>query len=483
MATIRKPAAAGKNSFYPSSAVELTKMIAGFFAEVEKVPLGGPPVALIAPHAGYIYSGKVAAKAFKLLEGEQFDSVVVVSPSHTVFFKGCSVFDGEGYETPLGVVNINIALAQKIAGINPLVRFSNQGHATGSDRGEHALEVMLPFLQVALGKFTLVPIVMGDQEPDSISALGEILASVLRETNTLLVASTDLSHFHPEKEANKLDEAVKKAVESLDPSAVMETLYSRQGEACGAGPVSAVMAAAKRLGATEVRSLDYATSGTVTGDFSEVVGYYSAVLVGDKKVADQRKMMGQQVAKLKKQQAAERLSDDDKQLLHQIVKKSIQAAFDKKPYSPPDVSGNEQLESHKGAFVTLNLHGELRGCIGQIRGRQPLVNTIAEMAQAAAFDDPRFPELTLDEFKQLEIEISVLSPLVRVRDFDLIKIGRDGLMIKLEYQSGLLLPQVAGERRWTQEHFLEQTCLKAGLPKNAYKDKQAEVYKFSADVF
>lgn len=483
MATIRKPAAAGKNSFYPSSAVELTKMIAGLFSEVEKTPLGGPPVALIAPHAGYIYSGRVAAKAFKLLEGEQFDTVVVVSPSHTVFFKGCSVYDGDGYETPLGIVEVDKRLAKRIAEINPLVRFSSQGHATGSERGEHALEVMLPFLQVALGKFTLVPIVMGDQEPDSIGALGEILASVLRETNTLLVASTDLSHFHPEKEANKLDGAIQKAVESLDPGAVMETLYSGKGEACGAGPVSAVMAAAKRLGATEVRSLDYATSGTVTGDFSEVVGYYSAVLVGDKKVADQREMLGQKAAKLKKQEAAEKLTDDDKQLLHKIVKDSIRASLDNKKYTPPDVTGKEQLESHQGAFVTLSLLGELRGCIGQIRGRQPLVKTIAEMAQAAAFDDPRFPELTLDEFEQLEIEISVLTPLKRVRDYDLIKIGRDGLMIKLDYSSGLLLPQVAGERHWTVEQFLEQTCLKAGLPKNSYKDKNTEVYKFSADVF
>lgn len=147
------------------------------------------------------------------------------------------------------------------------------------------------------------------------------------------------------------------------------------------------------------------------------------------------------------------------------------------------MTNNEQLESHKGAFVTLNLHGELRGCIGQIRGRQPLVKTIAEMAQAAAFDDPRFAEMTQDEFDQAEIEISVLSPLQRVHDFDSIRIGRDGLMIKLGYNSGLLLPQVAAERNWNGTQFLEQTCLKAGLPKVSYKDKLAEVYKFSAEVF
>ena len=480
MATIRKPAAAGPRSFYPSNAIELTKMIAGFFAETEKTVLGGPPVALIAPHAGYVYSGKVAAKAFKLLEGEQFGSVVVVSPSHTVFFKGCSVYDGDGYETPLGIIDVDKPLAKKIAEINPLVRFSSQGHATGSERGEHSLEVMLPFLQVALGKFRLVPIVMGDQDSDTVSVLGEILASALKDTNTLLVASTDLSHFHPEKEANKLDGTIKKAVEAFDPGGVMDALSSGKGEACGAGPVSAVMAAAKRLGATEVKSLDYATSGTVTGDFSEVVGYYSAVLVGGDKVVKVRKLIGEKKAKLRK---ALGLTDEDKQLLHSIVKESIKAGLENKKYSPPPVLGNDELEAHKGAFVSLHLHGELRGCIGQIRGRQPLVKTIAEMAHSAAFDDPRFPILTAEEFEQAEIEISVLTPLVIVRDFDSIKIGRDGLMIKLEYSSGLLLPQVASERNWTVEQFLEQTCLKAGLPKNSYKDKNAEVYKFSAVVF
>ena len=480
MATIRKPAAAGKQAFYPSNAVELTKMIAGYFAEVEKTPLSGPPVALIAPHAGYIYSGKVAAKAFKLLEGEEFDTVVVVSPSHTVFFKGCSIYNGDGYETPLGVIEIDKPLALKMAEINPLVRFSSQGHATGADRGEHALEVMLPFLQVSLGKFKLVPVVMGDQESDTIGALGEVLASTLKGSNSLMVASSDMSHFYPEKQANKLDGAIRQAVESFDPSNLMETISSGKGEACGAGPIAAVMMASKRLGATEVKSLDYATSGTATGDFSEVVGYYSAVIVGDEKISEQRKMLGRPAAVLRK---PERLTDDDKQMLHKIARESIQAMLNKKEYAPPSMAENELLESHKGAFVTLTINGELRGCIGQIKGRQPLVKTIAEMAQAAAFDDPRFAELTQDEFDQAEIEISVLTPLERVKDFDLIRIGRDGLMIKLGYNSGLLLPQVASERSWNATQFLEQTCLKAGLPKSSYKDKMAEIYKFSAEVF
>jgi AmmeMemoRadiSam system protein A len=136
-----------------------------------------------------------------------------------------------------------------------------------------------------------------------------------------------------------------------------------------------------------------------------------------------------------------------------------------------------------GAFVTIKLHGMLRGCIGQIRANQPLYKTIADMAIAAAFEDPRFQPISMDDFNWLEVEISVLTPLERVHEISDIKVGRDGLMIKLDYHSGLLLPQVATENEWGLIEFLEQTCLKAGLPKNSYKDKNAEIYKFSAEVF
>ncbi|MCK4460820.1 MAG: AmmeMemoRadiSam system protein B, partial [candidate division Zixibacteria bacterium] len=154
---IRKPAVAGM--FYPAAPGELAKTIAGYFAEVEK-PCSGYPIGLIVPHAGYPYSGRLAARAYKLLDGHQYDTVVVISPSHTVFFQGASVYDGGGYETPLGVVEIDQELSARIAGIHPAVYLSRKGHATGATRGEHSLEVQLPFLQVVLGRFKLVAIVM-----------------------------------------------------------------------------------------------------------------------------------------------------------------------------------------------------------------------------------------------------------------------------------------------------------------------------------
>ena len=477
---IRKPAVAG--SFYPGNSVELVKELASMFSEVDKLPLADRPLALVAPHAGYPYSGRIAARAYKLLEGEQYDTVVVISPSHTVFFKGCSVYTGGGYETPIGLVETDQELARAISSINPLVYASNMGHATGPSRGEHALEVQLPFLQVVLGKFKLVAIVMGDQEEDSIWALGEVLASTLKGSNSLMVASTDLSHFHSEREARRLDHEVQKAIEDFDAAGLVNTLSSGRGEACGGGPVAATMMAARRLGGAEVKFLDYNTSGATTSDFSEVVGYLSAAIVSGKKTAEAREkrkraaMVGAPIARPEEK----RLSEEDRALLHRIARDAIGARLKDEQFTLPE---SDSLDIQRGVFVTLQIDGELRGCIGLIKAREPLNRAVAEMAVSAAFDDPRFPQLTRDEYDRLEYEISVLSPLKRVKDFSEIKIGRDGLMIKLDMNSGLLLPQVASEYDWTVKEFLEQTCLKAGLPRESYKDKFAEIYKFSAEVF
>jgi len=475
---IRKPAVAG--SFYPGSAGDLTKTLAQLFAEVEKKPLTGRVMALIAPHAGYPYSGKTAARAYKLLEGEQFDTVVVISPSHTVFFKGSSVYDGDGYETPLGVVEIDKELSEKISSINPSVYLSKMGHATGTMRGEHALEVQLPFLQLVLGKFKLVAIVMGDQEDDSIRSLGETLTSALKKTNTLLVASTDLSHFHSEKKARRLDDAVSDAVNKFDANLLIETLETGKGEACGGGPMAAVMTATKRLGGQSAEIIDYSNSGQTTGDFDEVVGYLAAAIVGDKKAKTTRAPREVIGTMTKKEPERQAYDEQQREMLHRIARDSIKAKLEGREYSPPK---EKWLADKRGAFVTLNIGGELQGCIGQVRGFKPLGETIAEMAQAAAFDDPRFTPLQPEQFFKVDIEISVLLPLVRVYDFTQIEIGRDGLMIKLDMHSGLLLPQVATEYGWDTITFLQQVCLKAGLPRSAYKEERAEIYRFSAEVF
>ncbi len=464
-------------SFYPSDPVALSKMLAEMYSTVEKKALPGRPIGIVAPHAGYMYSGRTAAAAYKHLEGMEYDTVVVISPSHTVFFQGASVYNGGAYQTPIGVVPIDMPLSSRIAQIHPSIFLSNKGHTGGSVRGEHALEVHLPFLQLVLGKFKLVAIVMGDQELSTSQALGETLASALNGKNALIVASTDLSHFYSEKDARRLDGQIQKAIENYNPGQLHGIISSGKGEACGGGPVIATMIATKRLGGEEIVITNYTTSGESSGDFSEVVGYLSAVIVSPRQVKTVNHTMGS----LPKKQN-DGLTEEDKQYLRDLAKRSIVMGMKGEKLrdeEPP----SRILKENRGAFVTIKINGNLRGCIGQIRAAQPLYKTVAEMAQAAAFEDPRFMSLTEDEFYDIDIEISVLSPLMKVDDLNEIKVGRDGLLIRLDMHSGLLLPQVATEYGWDSTTFLEQTCLKAGLPKNSYKDKRAEIYRFTADVF
>ena len=472
---VRRPAVAG--SFYPSDPVELSKALAEMYSTIEKKPLPGRPIGIIAPHAGDMYSGRTAAMAYKQLEGMEYDTVVVISPSHTVFFQGASVYNGGAYQTPIGVIPIDIQLSNRIAEIHPSIFLSNKGHTGGSVRGEHALEVHLPFLQLVLGKFKLVAIVMGDQELSTSQALGETLASALSDKNALIVASTDLSHFYPEKDARVLDSQIQKAIENYNPGQLHGTISSGKGEACGGGPVIAAMIATKRLGGEEVVVTNYTTSAETSGDFEEVVGYLSAVIVSSKEVKKHDHAMGSMP---KKQNDG--LTEEDKQYLLNLAKRSIAMGLksEKLRHEEPP---SRILKENRGAFVTIKINGNLRGCIGQIRAAQPLYKAVAEMAQAAAFEDPRFMHLTDDEYYDIEVEISVLSPLMKVDNLNEIKVGRDGLLIRLDMHSGLLLPQVATEYGWDSTTFLEQTCLKAGLPKSSYKDKRAEIYRFTADVF
>ncbi len=472
---VRHPAVAG--AFYPSDPIALTKMIAGFYAEAKKQVFSGRPLAIIAPHAGYQYSGQTAAKAYKQLEGQSYDVVVVISPSHTVFFQGASVYNGGAYQTPIGVIEIDRKLSQEIADIHPDVYLSNKGHTGGSVRGEHALEVQLPLLQQILGKFKLVAIVMGEQESETCHILGEVLASGLKDKNCLIVASTDLSHFHDEKEARKLDANIQKAVEQYNPEKILSVLSSGQGEACGGGVVAAAMAAAKRLGGEEVIITGYTTSGSTTGDFSEVVGYLSAIVTTSKTAPKRDKAIGSPAKRRR-----EGLHKEDKNYLLELAKSSIESRL-KGTKLPETEPPSRILKENRGAFVTLKIDGMLRGCIGLIRAAKPLYETVIEMAQSAAFNDPRFNPLTEDEFEKVEVEISALTPLQRVENIDEIKVGKDGLMIILGRNSGLLLPQVATENNWDLITFLEQICLKAGLPKNSYREKAAQIYRFSADVF
>jgi hypothetical protein len=472
---VRKPVVAG--SFYPGDPVALSRQIADFFKNVKKEDIPGEIVALIAPHAGYVYSGQVAAHGFKLLEGMKFDVVVVISPSHIYPFSGSSVYNGAAYETPLGKINVDKKLASEITSLDKDVHLSDKGHAVSGMRGEHSLEVELPFLQIVLGDFKLIPIVMGDQDFQSCQALGKALSKALKDRKALIVVSSDLYHGEGYDVAVKKDRILMDRVSSYDYKGLFDDLATGKCMACGGGPIIAAMMAAEGLGADQSKVLYHATSYDVTGDESYVVGYMSAVLFksGNPEKAKPEK-------EEKKVGIDMGLADKDKKLLKEIARKSVECSVRREPL-PEFKIESEILKENRGAFVTIEKHGNLRGCIGYIQAIKPLYITIQEMAESAALKDPRFPPVTPEELDDLELEISVLTPLKKIKDVNEIEVGTHGIYIKSGHFSGLLLPQVATDYGWNRLTFLQQTCHKAGMDSDCWKRKETEIYVFSADIF
>jgi AmmeMemoRadiSam system protein B/AmmeMemoRadiSam system protein A len=427
-------------------------------------------VALVAPHAGYVYSGPVAAYSYALLKGRKFDRVVVIAPSHYEAFGFSSVYDGAAYTTPFGQIPVDQAFAAKLAKASPLIRLSAVGHAPSADRPEHAIEVQLPFLQRVLGQFQLVPVIMGDQSYDASRALGAALGQMIQGGDTLIVASSDLSHYHRYDEAAKLDRKTLKAIEEYDYFNLSRNLELQVWEACGGGPVVATMIAAERLGATQAKVLRYANSGDVTGDRSRVVGYGAVALV-------------RAAAGGKSEEAAFSLSLAEKELLLRIARRSVEAAVRENKAYECSAGGFDALERERGAFVTLTKRGQLRGCIGYVSPLKPLYMTVRDVAMMAALRDNRFRPVARDELDDLEYEISVLSPLHHVQAIQEIRVGQDGLLIHEDGREGLLLPQVAAEEKWDRATFLEQVCYKAGLRPRSWENPDADLFRFTALVF
>lgn len=467
---VRPAAVAG--SFYPADPTELARMVDGFLAKATPPPLADV-VALVAPHAGYEYAGQVAAYSYALLKGRKFDRVVVIAPSHYESFGFASVYDGAAYTTPLGQVPVDRAFAAKLAGMSKLIKLSGVGHTPTPDKPEHALEDQLPFLQRVLGPFQLVPIVIGDQSYETCRALGLALAKLIQGTNTLIVASSDLSHYHPYNDAVRIDHKTLKAIEEWDYLSMARNFEPSVNvwEACGGYPIIAAMIASERLGASQAKVLDYANSGDVpAGDKTRVVGYGAAAFVK----APARGAAGE---------APFSLSVREKNELLKIARNSVESAVrDHKQYEYSPV-GLAALEQERGAFVTLKENGQLRGCIGYVAPMKPLCITVRDVAAFAALRDSRFRPVTAGELGALEYEISVLSPLRRVLDVKEIRVGQHGLIMKRGDTEGLLLPQVPVEEKWDRATFLEETCLKAGLPKNCWQDADTDIFRFTALVF
>ncbi len=268
---VRKPAVAGM--FYSAQPEQLKQEIQDMLDSVSPARTSDPVIAAVVPHAGYMYSGKTAAAAYVLLRDCDADTVVIVSPSHREHFQGMSIYSGDGYETPLGIVEIDSELRQKLITEDLSIHSGLAGH-----RQEHAIEVQLPFIQTVLPGRKILPIVMGDQSKHFCLHLSERLAECLEGTKTIMLASSDLSHFYSYDVAERLDAIVINDINQFDPLKLMDDLEHEKTEACGGGPIVAVLSAAKKMGGSIARVVSHCNSGDVTGDRDGVVGYLAAIV-------------------------------------------------------------------------------------------------------------------------------------------------------------------------------------------------------------
>ena len=464
-----RPATAA-GSFYPSDPEQLAATVDRLLA-ARAAPTGSAsaPMALIVPHAGYPYSGAVGAQAYSMLKGRSYRRVIIIGPSHVEAFAYTAVFSGDAYVTPLGKVAVDREFARKLAASDRTIRSDMAGHRTDrtGNRGEHSIEVQLPFLQRALGTFSVVPVVMGDPSYANSRALGLALARLLRkDTSTLLVASSDLSHFHSYEQAARMDRNLLAAVAQGDFLSVSHNVPAQVWEACGVGPMLAVMIAAARLGASPL-VLGYANSGDVTPERNRVVGYGAVAFF---------RGAGNNAS-------AFFLDDGDKATLLDFARQAVELAVRERRKLEPVVPSSGSLLQERGVFVTLKKRGQLRGCVGRVSPVAPLYQTVAEVAVLAALRDPRFPPVKSEELGQLEYEISVLSPFSYTQDSGAIRVGEHGLLVRRGYREGVLLPQVAPEQGWDRTEFLRQACAKAGLDPEDCPDSDTDVFTFTALYF
>ena len=422
--------------------------------------------ALIVPHAGYYFSGNVAASAYARLNPKKpYKRIFLLGPSHHEWLNGASVnSEVDYYATPLGHVPVDREVAYQLMEADSVFTYQPKAH----DR-EHCLEVQLPFLQRHLSEVPpIVPVIISTNDFSKLKRMVEVLKSWLTDEN-LFVISSDFSHYPSYEDANKVDAKTGKAIESGDVEQLIATIEANERSgirnlatsACGEFPIITLMLMLDRQ--YQVKHLLYQNSGDIDNyDHSRVVGYHAfAILRGEEKGFS--------------------LSEDEKQMLKKIAYESIKDSLNGKPISHFS-SLTSHLSSKCGAFVSLHKQGRLRGCIGHFGEDTPLHEIVAEMAHAAAFEDPRFMPVTRDELDDLDIEISVLTPMRRIQSLDEFQLHRHGIYIRKGYRSGTFLPQVADEVNWTKEEFVGHCSQdKAGLGWDGWRD--AELYVYEAIVF
>ena len=463
--------------WYPSDPLKLQKMLDDFFARSPAPEKSGTIRGIIAPHAGYAYSGLCAARAYRSLTPAQgIRRVILLGASHRSAFYGACVSDYTAFATPLGAVPVDTAVCQALAA----KKFFRSDRDTM--RFEHALENQLPFLQKALGEspYKIVPVIFGSLEKKDFAAMAETIAPFI-DDRTLVVASSDLTHYGQGFSYVPFTGDVKEKLTALD-KGFIESIrrldfenYWRYHEktgitACGFVPIGLMITlfAGKGVG---VSLVDYSKSGDLNGDYTTSVSYASLLFS----------------AKENPPAGPIGLSPAEQRLLLELARSSLRSYFESDRLPPQDedrFSAFPKLGEKLGVFVTLREKRELRGCIGSIVGSEPLYRGVAANAVHAAVDDPRFPPLQKKELAIVDIEISVMTPLRPVGDYRAIRLGTDGVVIRDGYAQAVFLPQVATETGWTLDQFLGSLCLKAGLARDAYRvSRTMQFLIFQAQVF
>jgi MEMO1 family protein len=464
----RQPAVAG--SFYPADAAELKKMVSGFMASAKPDQTAGLVRAIVVPHAGYVFSGGVAASGYNQLDPNQtYKTVFILASSHHFSFGKASVFTTGDYITPMGRVTVDTAIATEL--LRNSRSFTNYPEAHIS---EHSIEVQLPFLQSRLkAPFKIVPIVLGTQVPSVCRDIAEALKPYFTADN-LFVVSADFSHYPSYADAYRVDEITAKSFCTNNTAGFIQTIRNNENLQIPelATSMCAWPAGLTLLYLTEGNSslifdrIDYQNSGDIKayGEKRSVVGY-NAICISEPK------------------KAGFELTRKDEDELLRIARSTLDSYIRtrKAPFLNP--SGYSQsIKTPAGAFVTLKIDGTLRGCIGSFEPREPLYQVIQEMTIASSTQDSRFQPVTTQELESIHIEISVLTPMHKIKDINEIQLGRHGIYIKRGSQGGTFLPQVAIETGWTLEEFLGHCSRdKAGIGWTGWKT--ADIFIYEALIF
>ena len=458
--------AAVSGQFYPGEKAQLRETVDRLLSGAKKHELTGRVAAFLVPHAGYVYSGATAARTYKSM-GTKWKTVVLLGPSHRKAVKVAAIWPRGSFQTPLGPVPVDESLASALMS-GGLFEDSREAHAT-----EHSLEVQLPFLQAVLKDFKIVPVVLNTEDPDLLRRMGEQLAQTLKgRRDTLLLLSSDLSHYPSSSTARAADRTFLRALERMDPDYLQLTegmLLSRNEPelatlACGGSALLVGLRAARLLGADRVELLEYVNSGELPqGEPGRAVGYAAAALIASGRPAPARFDLG----------AAAK-----KNLLSQ-ARRSIRESFEGGELKALPLSTDPSLNLPAAVFVTLKREGLLRGCIGMTEPRMPLQDAVRYFARAAAFEDRRFQPVAKDELEKVHLEISILTQPVRVKDHGAVVPGKHGVTARQGRNSGLFLPTV-WEQLPTKEEFLTRLCAESRASPDCWKDSSVILSVFES---